>query len=272
MKLKHLISTSAMIVAGFSSNQAGAVETSFLMCQSCPAGTYSTGGTSKYCTPCPAGQYQNLGGQSSCKACPAGTYSSAGATSCSPCASSTYSSWGGNCGPVTRTRTDYCTVAGSTSSTANSKTVTENGNYGNTCGVGSYCPSGTNKNCIVCSSKPSNSHWTGGCSWACDSGYTHKEQYSFYQGKVIHECLGVIDYIYCSGGSTDHDGTVRVEAKIEHGHVVSGGTCPEEDCCVGTGYCYGTTVSKLNKGGATDIGWQKIRCSGTNYIYGETMK
>ncbi|MCR5507047.1 MAG: hypothetical protein K6F04_04345 [bacterium] len=95
MKLKHLISTSAMIVAGFSSNQAGAVETSFLMCQSCPAGTYSTGGTSKSCTPCPAGQYQNLGGQTSCKACPAGQYSSTtGASSCSTCPAGTYSSAG----------------------------------------------------------------------------------------------------------------------------------------------------------------------------------
>nr|MCR5506385.1 hypothetical protein [bacterium] len=123
-----------------------------------------------------------------CKACPAGTYSD-GIHGCKTCASSAYSSWGGNCGPVTRTRTDYCTATGSTSSTANSKTVTENGNYGNNCGAGYYCPSGTNKNCTACTNKPDGSYYTTNCSWACSGSLTAKDgkcgcNYTYYYDAV----------------------------------------------------------------------------------------
>nr|MCR5506978.1 hypothetical protein [bacterium] len=103
-----------------------------------------------------------------CKACPAGTYSD-GIHGCKTCTSSAYSSWGGNCGPVTRTRTDYCQATGSTSSTANSKTVTENGNYGNNCSAGYYCPSGTNKNCTQCSAGQYSNAGASSCS-TCKAG------------------------------------------------------------------------------------------------------
>ncbi|MCR5506429.1 MAG: hypothetical protein K6F04_01110 [bacterium] len=93
MKLKHLISTSAFILAGIPTNAQG--QQSIYMCKSCPAGTYSAGGTLKSCTPCSKGQYQNLVGASSCKACPAGQYSSTtGASSCSTCPAGTYSKAG----------------------------------------------------------------------------------------------------------------------------------------------------------------------------------
>ena len=146
-----------MIVAGFSSNQAGAVETSFLMCQSCPAGTYSAGGTSKSCTPCPKGQYQDLGGQSSCKACPAGTYSSAGASSCTSCPVGQYQNETGassckacnantyegpSCGSNKKYAVEYCTTTGSTSATANSsKTFVGNVSFG--CSSGYTCSGGS---------------------------------------------------------------------------------------------------------------------------------
>ena len=173
MKLKHLISTSALVLAGIQT--ANAVDIKYFSCTACPAGKYSKGGSVTSCTTCPAGTYSSTVASKSCTPCPAGTYSSAGATSCSACASSTYSSWGGNCGSVTRTRTDYCTATGSTSSTANPKTVTENGNKGNTCGVGSYCPSGTNKNCTACTNKPDGSYYTTNCSWACSGSLTAKD-------------------------------------------------------------------------------------------------
>ncbi|MCR5506653.1 MAG: hypothetical protein K6F04_02270 [bacterium] len=92
MKIKNLVSTSAMLIAGLSTD-VFAQQTSFLMCTSCPVGTYSTGGTSKSCTSCPAGQYQNETGASSCKVCLAGQYSSTtGASSCTSCPAGTYSS------------------------------------------------------------------------------------------------------------------------------------------------------------------------------------
>ncbi|MCR5506842.1 MAG: hypothetical protein K6F04_03275 [bacterium] len=96
MKLKHLISTSALVLAGIPTNAQG--QQSIYMCKSCPAGTYSAGGTSKSCTPCPAGQYQNLGGQTSCKACPANSTSSAGAKSIDDCICNTgYEKSGNSC-------------------------------------------------------------------------------------------------------------------------------------------------------------------------------
>ncbi|MCR5506615.1 MAG: hypothetical protein K6F04_02065 [bacterium] len=203
MKLKHLISTSAMIVAGFSSNQAGAVETSFLMCQSCPAGTYSTGGTSKSCTPCPKGQYQNLAGASSCKVCPAGryssttgasgcnicpsgTYSSAGSTSCTKCPAGTYSSAGaGSCS--TCSAGTYST-AGASSCTScpigqyqnetgasSCKACNANGNTyeGPSCGSNrkyavKYCTTTGSTSATANSSKT----FLGNVSFGCSSGYT----------------------------------------------------------------------------------------------------
>ncbi|MCR5506271.1 MAG: hypothetical protein K6F04_00285 [bacterium] len=218
MKLKHLISTSAFILAGIPTNAQG--QQSIYMCQSCPAGTYSAGGTSKSCTPCPAG-----------------TYSSAGATSCSPCASSTYSSWGGNCGPVTRTRTDYCTVAGSTSSTANPKTVTENGNKGNTCGVGSYCPSGTNKNCTACNSKISHSHYTtkGTCDWACDAGWSYNK-YTYPFG-CQNKCVRTITSSTCACYCGNYSSTSRTHSYGD------GSNCSDEGCKNSTSSAYGGSTS-----------------------------
>ncbi len=256
MKLKHLISTSAMIVAGFSSNQAGAVETSFLMCQSCPAGTYSAGGTSKSCTPCPKGQYQNLGGQTSCKACPVGTYSTAGATSCSPCASSTYSSWGGNCGPVTRTRTDYCQATGSTSSTANPKTVTENGNKGNTCGVGSYCPSGTNKNCTSCGTK-ANGYWTDNkCNFACNTGYVKSGS-----SCVVKTCTITIYTEWGGCGNSSYTKTLKYGETYSSSWSYAEPSCPG-GCTSQKPSCSGTIVSG---GSNSSCGAGSSSCSGYSY-------
>jgi hypothetical protein len=60
--------------------------TSLSVCTSCPAGKYSSAGSSS-CTSCPAGSYSSTSGASSCTLCPTGTfYNGTGATSLSQCA------------------------------------------------------------------------------------------------------------------------------------------------------------------------------------------
>ncbi len=115
MKLKNIIKIGSFVVAGALPT---ASKAQVYMCQACPAGTYSNGGSTS-CTPCPAGTYSNAvatsctkcpigtyssGGAGQCTLCPAGTYSeTAGATECTKCPAGTYSSVTG------ATNNSFCT-------------------------------------------------------------------------------------------------------------------------------------------------------------------
>ncbi|MCR5506463.1 MAG: hypothetical protein K6F04_01290 [bacterium] len=135
MKLKHLISTSAFILAGIqTANSANPKEEKYFHCTACPVGYYSKGGAvtsctkcpagtysstvgSSSCTPCPKGQYQDLSGQTSCKACPAGTYSSAGSSSCTPCPKGQYQNLAGQSSCKACTGSTFSSSTGATSCT-----------------------------------------------------------------------------------------------------------------------------------------------------------
>ena len=99
MKLKNIIKVGSFVVAGILPTVSNAQT---YMCQACPAGTYSGGGTATSCTPCSTGTYSN-GGASSCTQCNPGTYSGSRASQCSPCPSGKYNNSRGsgscqNCG------------------------------------------------------------------------------------------------------------------------------------------------------------------------------
>ena len=60
MKLKNLIKIGSFVVAG----TLPPISKAQYVCQTCPAGTYSSGGLSTTCTPCPSGQTSSAGASS----------------------------------------------------------------------------------------------------------------------------------------------------------------------------------------------------------------
>ena len=67
--------------------------------QKCPAGKFSTAGSSS-CTNCPAGEFSSTSGSSSCSPCPAGQFPNEDSTSCSPCPAGQFSTAGSSsCSP-----------------------------------------------------------------------------------------------------------------------------------------------------------------------------
>lgn len=131
MKLKNIIKVGSFVVAGILPTVSNAQT---YMCQACPAGTYSGGGTATSCTPCSAGTYSN-GGASSCAQCNPGTYSDDGASQCSPCPSGKYnnSTGSGSC--------QDCGAGSYASGTGNSSCAT--------CSAGSYSSAGASS-CTPC--------------------------------------------------------------------------------------------------------------------------
>lgn len=131
MKLKNIIKVGSFVVAGILPTVSNAQT---YMCQACPAGTYSGGGTATSCTPCSAGTYSN-GGASSCAQCNPGTYSNDGAGQCTPCPSGKYnnSTGSGSC--------QDCGAGSYASGTGNSSCAT--------CSAGSYSSAGASS-CTPC--------------------------------------------------------------------------------------------------------------------------
>ena len=60
MKLKNIIKIGSFVVAG----TLPTISKAQYVCQTCPAGTYSSGGLSTTCTPCPSGQTSSAGASS----------------------------------------------------------------------------------------------------------------------------------------------------------------------------------------------------------------
>ena len=112
MKLKNIIQIGSFVVAGVAPMTSSTASASDYMCLACPAGTYSSGGSTS-CTPCPAGTYSNAVA-TSCTKCPIGTYSSGGAGQCTPCPAGTYSETTGATSCTKCPAGTYSNVSGAT--------------------------------------------------------------------------------------------------------------------------------------------------------------
>ncbi len=191
MKLRNIIATSSLILAGAGIAHAADI---VLECQACPSGTY-TDGTSGVCSQCPSGTY-STGGAESCSACSGPTYSSWFTTiSYKDCTGPFWYVWRTEkvtptCGNATRTKTIYCTKAGSTSSTANPSSSDESGIAG-TCGAGRTCTSG---NCVACLAGYYKSSSGNGACTSCSAGT--------YSSAGSSSCTSCPAGTYSSAGSS----------------------------------------------------------------------
>ncbi|MBR1545043.1 MAG: hypothetical protein IJ638_03825, partial [Alphaproteobacteria bacterium] len=113
---------------------------SFLMCQSCPAGTYSNGGSITSCTPCPAGQYQSATGATSCGYCNTGYYSTGGAKSCTACTNKPANSY--YTGSSTSNSCPWACNSGYEKSGNSCIQSCKPGYYKNASGIIEQCPAG----------------------------------------------------------------------------------------------------------------------------------
>ena len=198
MKLKNIIKIGSFVVAGILPTTSNAQT---YMCQACPTGTYSGGGTATSCTPCSAGTYSN-GGASSCTQCNPGTYSGSRAGQCTPCPSGKYNNSRGSGSCQNCNAGSYASGVGNTSCA--------------TCSAGSYSSAGASK-CTPCKagtfSKTSGASSCTPCSAGTYSGSDNATSCTSCTGNTYQNLTGQSSCTSCgdftavsSSGSTKCNG------------------------------------------------------------------
>ncbi|MBR1545013.1 MAG: hypothetical protein IJ638_03675 [Alphaproteobacteria bacterium] len=239
MKIKHLVSTSALIVAGIPTAHADEI----YMCKSCPTGEYSTGGSAKSCSPCQA-----------------------------PVA--VEGSYAGQCGTVDYKVRKYCQAGGNTSATDNPLDVSATADLG--CSGHNYCNAPRNGSCVECKA-PTAATWntSSGCDssyWTCKAGYYINGDktdclacdggtYKQYAGNNdSSSCKNCGQDKYANAGSTSCSdaksfSTPNLVAKPNDGQ-----------CETGTLYANKVYMVTL-KGGDGGKGWRKDPGKGATLVY-----